>query len=195
MNYNQCAYLNPEKQNSNLMLKQCIGNDNHTNQPLWPCNQKVEINNNILNLVTERPQQDNIKLIENSYQNKNEKNMYMNSHVEGFTNMGESYIEPGNCPDGYYKCPITNKCIQLCMNCKYNQKKYHKSKEFNEYDPCFPKKGVYDGIDNQGNIKCTCGSNRQYCNDNFTAEGGFFYDNVYIMNVGDFSSLGYLASY
>ena len=81
------------------------------------------------------------------------------------------------------------------MNCKYNERTYGKSKEFNEADPCFPNRGVYDGITNQGLTKCTCGNNNQYCGDNFTAQGGMSIDKVFIMNVGDFQSLSKLASY
>ena len=54
-----------------------------------------------------------------------------------------------------------------------------KSKEFNEADPCFPQ-GVYDGIASNGEIKCTCGDDNQYCSDRFsnqfTADGSLFYN-------------------
>ena len=42
-----------------------------------------------------------------------------------------------------------------------------KSREFNEADPCFPN-GVYNGITNEGFIKCTCGKDNKYCSDDFT---------------------------
>ena len=74
------------------------------------------------------------------------------------------------------------------------EQKYNKSKEFNEGDPCFPD-GVYNGIDNQGNTMCTCGSKGQYCNDIFDAQGGLVTDGVYIVNVGDYFNVGSLASY
>ena len=122
-------------------------------------------------------------------------NLFENSNVEGFTNMGEHYVRPGDCPDGYFWCTKSNKCKQVCMNCKYNERTHGRSKEFNEFDPCFPNRGVYNGITNKGLTKCTCGKNNQYCNEIFDAQGGMFVDKVYIMNVGDFGNLGDLAAY
>ena len=63
-----------------------------------------------------------------------------------------------------------------------------KSREFNEADPCFPE-GTYNGITNEGYIKCTCGSNNQYCSDDFiknvfTADGMMMSGQKIIMNVG-----------
>ena len=81
------------------------------------------------------------------------------------------------------------------MNCKYNQRTYGKSKEFNEADPCFPNKGVYNGITNRGFIKCTCGQNNQYCSDSFTTDGSFKLGNNVILSIGDFSKIGSFAAY
>lgn len=117
---------------------------------------------------------------------------------EGFTNyrdvfvtdngLGESQIPKDKCPEGYGKCPITGKCIQQCVECVYNDKMKMKSREFNEADPCFPE-GVYNGITNEGYIKCTCGKNNRYCSDDFTkniftAEGMMMIGQKIIANTG-----------
>jgi hypothetical protein len=44
-----------------------------------------------------------------------------------------------------------------------------KSQEFNEYDKCFPN-GVYNGVDRDGNTKCTCGAKNQHCSNEFVSE-------------------------
>jgi hypothetical protein len=207
IDYNQCQYLNAEKDNASSMLKKCInGNDDLA----WPCISRELFDSNILNYNTERPNGDNVGVkLPHTLHNKvddiddydtnndkeTNKKMYDDSHVEGFTNMGESYVKPGDLPDGYFRCPKSGKVKQVCMNCKYNQRTYGKSKEFNEGDYCFPNRGVYNGITNQGLTKCTCGSRGQYCGDNFNAQGGMFADNVFIMNVGNFGKLGTLAAY
>jgi len=206
IDYNKCAYMNAEKQNAYIMMKPCI---NGSDPLVWPCIEKETLDKDIFSIVTERPNRDNYIPEENvPAGNVPEDNvpqtLNQNPTVEGFTNMGESYVRPGDCPDGYFRCPISGKCLQVCMNCKYNQRTYGKSKEFNEADPCFPDRGVYNGIDEFGNVKCTCGLNNQYCNDYvekplnndlFDSQGGMMVDNVYIMNVGDYNSLGKLASY
>jgi len=102
--------------------------------------------------------------------------------------LGESQIPKDKCPEGYGKCPITGKCIQQCVECVYNDKMKMKSREFNEADPCFPE-GIYNGITNEGYIKCTCGKNNRYCSDNFTrniftAEGMMIVGQKIIANTG-----------
>jgi len=211
IDFNKCLYLNAEKDNADSMLKKCI---NGSNDLAWPCTGKMDIDNDILSHTTERPQGDNVRgklnhslnvdtnnqkkdnfyPIDNSEKIAND-NLFVNHNIEGFTNMGEKYIRPGDCPDGYHRCPKTGVCKQVCMNCKYNQRTYGKSKEFNEADPCFPNKGVYNGLTNNGLTKCTCGRQRQYCNNMFNAQGGMFADNVFVMNVGNFDKLGSLAAY
>ena len=56
--------------------------------------------------------------------NKIENKIYEDNHVvEGFTNMGESYVRPGDCPDGYYWCKKSKQCkqcsrrIEECNRC------------------------------------------------------------------------------
>jgi len=207
IDYNKCAYMNPEKQNADVMLRPCI---NGSDPLVWPCIERELMDKDIFSLTIERPQGDNISRKLNHslgmdqkdtkkdkfpVNNDIEKDMFEDPNVEGFTNMGEQYVKPGDLRDGYFKCPKTGEIKQVCMNCKYNQRTYGKSKEFNEGDACFPNRGVYDGIDNQGNTRCTCGLRGQYCNDNFTAQGGFLSDDIFIMNVGNFDSLSKLASY
>jgi len=201
--FNKCLYLNGEKDNASSMLKKCIhGSDDLA----WPCISREMFDRTILNYNTTRASGDNIQ---DNVVNE-DKLLFEDPHVEGFTNMGEKYIPSGRLPDGYFRCPKTGKVTQVCMNCKYNQSTYGKSKEFNEGDPCFPNNGVYNGITNDGYTDCTCGSRGQYCNnnyaggskrsryvggDNFDAQGGMMIDNIYIMNVGEFGELGTLASY
>ena len=197
IDFNKCAYMNGELQNASVMLRKCI---NGADELAWPCVAREEIDNSMYSTFMERPTGDNIQgnleySLDINQKKDNIPEVGSVGSVEGFTNMGEQYVRPGDCPDGYNRNIKTGKCTQVCMNCKYNQRTYGKSKEFNEFDKCSPNKGVYDGITNDGRTRCSCGSNNQYCGDNFNAQGGFLSDNVFIMNVGDFSSLGKLAAY
>jgi hypothetical protein len=195
IDFNECLYLNGEKDNAASMLNKCI---NGSSELAWPCSGNELLDTSIYSTVTERPQGDNITgTLDHSLMVGSTNNALPDDHsgVEGFTNMGESYVKPGDCPDGYFWCAKSKRCKQVCMNCKYNPRTHNTSKEFNEADPCFPNRGVYNGIDNKGETQCTCGQNGQYCNDMFNAQGGLFTDNVFIMNVGNFGPLGKLASY
>jgi hypothetical protein len=203
IDYNECAYINPEKQNAEVMMKSCI---NGSMPLVWPCVERELMDKDIFSLVTERPQGDNIshelnhslkmdKKEQFSVTKNVDKDMFDNSNVEGFTNLGKQYVRPGDLRDGYFRCPKTGEIKQVCQNCKYNQRTYGKSKVFNEADPCFPNNGEYNGITNHGFTKCTCGERGQYCGDNFNAQGGFLSDDVLIMNVGLFDHLGKIAAY
>ena len=194
IDYNSCSYINPETESVRSMMKPC--NDGKTIFQ-WECEQKRILDNGILAWTLERPDGANIQGVLPHSQlldNVKVENAVKTDLKEGFTNLGESYVEPGVCPDGYFFCPLKQKCVQVCQNCKFNEKKYYKSKEFNEGDPCFPN-GVYNGIDNQGITQCTCGNREQYCNDIFDTQGGLFADGVYIVNVGDYFDVGDLAAY
>ena len=194
IDYNSCSYINPEKVSSREMLKPC---NNNGEQFYWQCEQKLILDSGILARNLERPDGTNIQGVLPHSQMLDNVKVVQNDDTdlkEGFTNLGESYVEPGVCPDGYFFCPLKQKCVQVCQNCKFNEKKYYKSKEFNEGDPCFPN-GVYNGIDNQGLTQCTCGNRGQYCNDIFDTQGGLFADGVYIVNVGDYFDVGDLAAY
>jgi len=190
---NKCAYLNPEKQNADNMLKPCI---NGPEMLAWPCVERELLDNDIFKYITVRPQQDNIphRLEEPTDKNVNN-DMFVNPNIEGFTNLGEQYVRPGDLRDGYFICPETGEIKQACQNCKYNKRTYGKSKEYNEADPCFPNRGVYGGINNKGETVCSCGSRGQYCGDNFTAEGGFYSDNIFIANIGHYDQLGKLSAF
>ncbi len=211
IDYNKCAYLNADKQNAIKMLQPCI---NGPEPLIWPCVERTVMNKDILSLVTERPNGDNVQeellhslnidpqvqaskklmnSIPHDIKQANE-NMYNNSNIEGFTNLGKTNIRVGGLPDTYHECPITGKITKVCNDCKYNQDKEGKSRQFNEGDPCFPN-GVYNGLDMDNNTQCTCGSEGQYCNEIFDVQGGLFADGVYIMNVGDFGHLGELSAY
>ena len=171
--FNQCFYLDGENDNASSMLKKCINGGVELD---WPCSSKT--NQQIQSRSLERPNGDNVLM-----------------GVEGFTNMGEKYVRLSDCPDGYKWSSSDKRCIQVCMNCKYNERAYGKSKEYNEYDQCFPNNGVYTGIDNQGFTQCTCGKNDQYCKDTFTTDGSMWLDGIAIMNIGDFTNVSKLAGY
>ena len=114
---------------------------------------------------------------------------------EGFRNqglfitdngLGESSVPKGECPEGYTRCPKSGKCIQACIGCVYRDNM--KSREFNEADPCFPD-GVYNGVTNEGFIKCTCGRDNKHCSDDFikkafTTDGMLINGQKIIMNMG-----------
>lgn len=98
------------------------------------------------------------------------------STYEGFTTdngPGQSTIPKNECPEGYTYDFKEDKCYQVCQQCVYRDNM--KSREFNEADPCFPQ-GVYNGLNSDGSINCTCGSQDQYCSknplDGYTADGG-----------------------
>ena len=209
IDYQQCLYINAESKNAEAMLDPC---NNGVDDFRWACERKQFMDNAIISRNLERPSGDNTdkqlyhSLMESSSQenrnSKDPKKYKLTKDVkEGFTNLGESYVPQGECPDGYYWCNKSHKCVQICQNCKFNEKKYLKSKEFNEYDPCFPNRGVYNGINNKGIVQCTCGKNNEYCDNGikqgniFDTQGGMMYKDTYIVNVGDYFNAGDLAAY
>jgi len=166
----QCDYLDLSKQNASDMLLNCVQNKDKGYD--FNC-QSNKITNESSNSVFQRG-------IDQGF-----------NGTEGFTSKifftdngpGKSTVTEGICPDGY-----TNKngvCVQVCMGCKYRDNM--KSQEFNEADPCFPE-GVYNGVTNEGKIKCTCGLNDKYCTDEFvnmyTTDGVLFLDNTIKNNIG-----------
>ena len=131
----------------------------------------------------------NINLTE-GFQNK--KNVFVTDNGPG-----KSSVPYGLCPEGYSRCQKTGKCIQKCIGCVYRDNM--KSREFNEADPCFPE-GTYNGITNEGYIKCTCGSQNQYCSDDFvknifTTDGMMMSGQKIIMNVGNTNSISELFNF
>jgi hypothetical protein len=121
-------------------------------------------------------------------------------HMEGFVSggqPGEKTVPKGSCPEGHTWSPKTGICVEVCQGCVYRDNM--KSQQFNEADPCFPG-GTYDGITNDGNIKCTCGKDNQYCShdfikNTFTADGMMMMNNKVMMNVGLTKSINNLFSY
>ena len=72
------------------------------------------------------------------------------------------------------------------MSCKYRDNM--KSQQFNTGDPCFPG-GTYNGITNDGSLKCTCGSHNQFCSGDFvsnifSANGSFVFNNSIKNSIG-----------
>lgn len=178
--YGQCNYLDMETQSASDMLRRCVGDK--SSEKVAPCkkyNYRMDhiMNQDISNIVFERPQNDNIRTSSEMLQKSGSPiKESINSGVEGYENFydsrtgdlyhgpGENFVPFNECPAGFEVCPKSGKCVQKCMNCKLNVN--NKAKEFNEADPCFPE-GVYAGIDNQGNTQCTCGSQGQYCSDSY----------------------------
>lgn len=211
----RCFYLDSELKPASDMLRQCVGDNNSPyrfnceEDPMKQVSpedvketarmndiaiQRGFASYNVDNFNTNgnnpfiKPQQkiqsngmnfNNSGSIKEGYQNYKDKFITDNG-------LGESKIPSGECPEGYSKCPITGKCIQRCIGCVYRDNM--KSREFNEADPCFPN-GVYNGITNEGYIKCTCGRDNKYCSDNFiknifTADGLMVSKQKIIMNTG-----------
>jgi hypothetical protein len=114
------------------------------------------------------------------------------------TGLGETGpIVNGQCPEGYSRCSKTGKCIQKCIGCVYRDNM--KSREFNEADPCFPE-GTYNGVTNEGYIKCTCGNQNQYCSGDFvknifTPDGMMIAGQKIVMNVGNPNSVDSLFNF
>ena len=121
---------------------------------------------------------------------------------EGYKNYSYKGDGPGEkgdittCPDGYSL--INGKCEQKCINCKYQDNMKSMDMGMNVYDPCF-QRGVYDGITNEGDIKCTCGENNKYCSDNmikkFTTDGMLMDNNKIHMNIGESNMIDKLFNY
>ena len=187
---NNCDYINADIDNASSMLRKCINGGVELG---WPCKgdqapYKGISNDKLLKIYTERPQGDNIKGTKLSFNTIKEENI-----IEGFTTMGEKYVPPGKCPDGYRRCPKTGTCKQVCMACKYRDNM--KSMEFNEFDRCFPKHGVYAGITNSGLTKCTCGKNNQYCGNMYTSDGSLLNSNNIVLSIGSLDNISKLAAF
>jgi len=209
-----CFYLDSSKQNSSDMLRKCVQDNNSPygfncgDNPMYQ-EKMTDIKDTarINDIAIQRG------MIEFYIENSNENNTFINTdkrrnmnffnNTEGYQNynensfvvpetMGEKYVPEGKCPQGFGRCPKTGRCIQACTNCVYEDNM--KSREFNEADPCFPD-GVYNGITNEGYIKCTCGSENQYCSDKFinnlfTADGMIMVDKkILMMNAGETNSV------
>ena len=117
--------------------------------------------------------------------------------IEGFTDKifvtddgpGESNVPFGVCPEGYTM--NNGNCVQVCRGCKYRDNM--RSYQFNGADVCFPN-GVYNGMTNEGNIKCTCGSQNQFCSGDFiknmfSADGALVFGNQIKNSIGNINDV------
>ena len=177
-NMGTCKYLDAETQPASDMLRSCIGKETEKLAPCHKFNHKLHMR------VFDRPQEGNYFTQNNEI--REELKDPHNVMVEGYANYdpGEFTIMAGECPESYQKNTYGG-CTKVCKNCKVPD---GKSSEFNEFDPCFPN-GVYNGLDESGNLKCTCGEKNQYCSDNknmydmFTTDGNMFIDGfIYPLN-------------
>ncbi len=208
----RCFYLDSELKPASDMLRQCVGDNNSPYRfnceedpmkQVLPEDVKETARMNDISIQRGFASYnvDNFNVKNNLISNKEPDQIIQNkpnifSTKEGYQNykdkfitdngLGESQIPRGQCPEGYSKSPVSGQCIQKCIGCVYRDNM--KSREFNEADPCFPN-GVYNGITNEGNIKCTCGRDNKYCPDNFvknifTADGMLMKGQKIMMNTG-----------
>ena len=182
----KCDYLDFNNQPASDMLLKCVqdksrGYDMNCQERYTPSLDNNRVNDNfaIKRGITE------------GKGNLTEKN----TGVEGFTDKifitdngsGESNVPFGECPEGYTE--KNGMCVQVCMACKY--KDNMRSQQFNHADPCFPN-GTYNGMTNNGDIRCTCGSMNQFCSgdfvkDMFSANGMFVFNNSIKNSIGETS--------
>ena len=203
----ECFYLDSDFQPASDMLRKCV--TDNTSLPLFNCGDdpmaKVSLSD-----AKETARMNDISIqrgfsfynVDNSNVNHFTKDVVSLKPtvsipgMEGFQNsdnifltdngLGKSSVPAGECPEGYSRCEKTGKCIQKCIGCVYRDNM--KSRSFNEADPCFPE-GTYDGVTNEGHVKCTCGSNNQYCSKDFvknmyTTDGMMISGQKIIMNTG-----------
>ena len=203
----ECFYLDSDFQPASDMLRKCV--TDNTSLPLFNCGDdpmaKVSLSD-----AKETARMNDISIqrgfsfynVDNSNVNHFTKDVVSLKPtvsipgMEGFQNsdnifltdngLGKSSVPAGECPEGYSRCKKTGKCIQKCIGCVYRDNM--KSRSFNEADPCFPE-GTYDGVTNEGHVKCTCGSNNQYCSKDFvknmyTTDGMMISGQKIIMNTG-----------
>ena len=199
----QCFYLDASSQNASAMLRKCVQDQssalefNCRDDPLrqdLPTDVKDTARMN--NIAIQRGITDNHLVIPGKVHTDTSFN---GGSIEGFTSKmfitnegpGKTTIPKNQCPEGFSICPKTGKCIQKCQSCIYRDNM--KSHQFNEADPCFPE-GTYNGVTNAGFIKCTCGSNNQYCSDKFikdifTPDGMLVFGQKIVTNVASPNSV------
>ena len=191
----QCNYLNSSTQRASDMLRSCVQDNNSpyvcenlSDRKDTTYTDNLSITRGFATYTIESPQ-----TVDTPKLNDSLNDTFSFGNIEGFTNNifitdngpGKSSVPDGQCPEGFTKCPKSGKCIQICTNCIYRDNM--KSQQFNEADPCFPQ-GTYAGVTNQGDIKCSCGSNNKYCEDDFVNDlfttDGSIYSNKKIYNIG-----------
>jgi len=176
---NKCGYLEGNFQNAQDMMLNCVGDKGKGEKGLCTSDYKklydnISFNSQFINIKRGMNAGYSIRPYNSdTIADKKDISDISASTIEGFTNYsgvkdfvvppgpGETNVEE-RCGQGYTW--DGSKCVQVCTNCKYKDKM--KSQSFNEYDPCFPQ-GVYNGVDERGKRRCTCGKNNQYCSDKF----------------------------
>ena len=193
----QCFYLDASSQNASAMLRKCVQEQssalefNCRDDPLrqdLPTDVKDTARMN--NIAIQRGITENHLTGSGKIHTDEPVN---GGSIEGFTSKmfitnegpGKTTIPKNQCPEGFSICPKTGKCIQKCQGCIYRDNM--KSQQFNEADPCFPE-GTYNGVTNEGFIKCTCGSSNQYCSEDFiknvfTPDGMLVFGKKIVTNV------------
>lgn len=212
----ECDYLDAQMQPAQQMLHRCVQDpslgfelsctdtETYLSEAGLSHPRAIREKPNLMNTLSiQRGHEIGIEEASQTTLRKTQARTHVGTH-EGFANapknvfftdngLGASRVPEGQCPDGYTRCSQTGSCIQVCLGCKY--RKTMKSQEFNEADPCFPN-GVYDGLDSQGNVKCTCGANNTYCPqtfvNNFSAEGSYVYGRGYRPDIGATDAINHL---
>jgi len=136
-----CKYIDPEKQNANVMLNDCINIKKYGEEYVKSIKKIFKINNKPLDLVCG----DEGDIIEGFVSGP--------PSGPGDKGPGESFIELNECPEGYVYCEKTQLCKRICNNCQIKELRNSLS------EPC-PEGYNYDGIDNIGNALCN-----RYIND------------------------------
>lgn len=196
-----CDYLDAEVQPASMMLHRCV---QEPNQGSNTCMFRNSMKENMMDTLEiqrghERGIESDASRVLTYTRRGSRPPENTSSGIEGFANRnpfitdngpGESLVPEGQCPDGYSKCANTGRCLQVCQGCKYRDNM--KSQSFNEADPCFPN-GVFDGYNNNGDIKCTCGYKNTYCPDtfvnNFSADGSYIYGRGYRKDIGVYDTV------
>lgn len=217
----KCFYLDSSVQSASNMLRKCVQDENSPykfncgDDPMRQEKQDdvketartndIAIQRGVIDfnvLEYDTSSYSGVPSVNNSLVN----NSLVNNGIEGFTNSdsfivdngpGKSSVPEGQCPEGFSMCQKTGKCIQKCQGCIYRDNM--KSLEFNEKDPCFPE-GTYNGITNEGYIRCTCGNNNQYCSDDFiknifTTDGLMIMEKKIVINMGNTDSIDNLFNF
>ena len=112
--------------------------------------------------------------IQNNFQ-KNTINTNGFETIEAFTNPGENFVPPGECPVGYKR--NGDKCQQVCTHCTYRENE-PSSRSMDEYDPCEPN-GTFYGYDKNGYVKCLPKNmKKDLIKKAYTADGLFLSDDI-----------------
>tara|TARA_B100000900_G_C20508388_1_gene686893 strand:+ start:122 stop:772 length:651 start_codon:yes stop_codon:yes gene_type:complete len=193
----QCFYLDASSQNASAMLRKCVQDRNSELE--FNCRDDP-LRQDLPTDIKDTARMNDIAIQRGITENHlggsgkmHTESLGSGEVIEGFTSKmfitdegpGKTNIPKNQCPEGFSLDKNLGKCIQKCQSCVYRDNM--KSQQFNEADPCFPE-GTYDGVTNEGFIKCTCGSENQYCSDKFiqnifTPDGMLVFGQKIIANV------------